>query len=297
MMVRKLKTKLSRQVCILALAAVATSCIDEKAGDCDITRTLTVRAYDNTGTELTGSEVGDVKLYVFDTGRRFTRCIDTRLGQTVSVDSPYGEDIHIVGWGNLEGGNQTYPQPIGGEPQNSLQVSLLPDTRATAYAYPPDDLFLGEITIAASEGDGDKLLPVYRQMGSMVVTVRGLKAHAGYSDNDYRIEVHETPSAIDFYGNLTGTNAGYRPQGSFVTNNSREEYYVPVFNLTPEAAGVTIEIYHDTQLIASLSTGNGGTPIAVMKGELTNVLVDFGARVSVTVSLTGWGSEQVWKEF
>lgn len=306
-MVRKLKTISSRLVCFLALVALATSCLKEDRTDCDTPRTftLTVRAYDNSGDEVAESEVKEVRLFVFDADMCLTEYIDTQVGQSVTVVVPKGEDAHVVGWGNLVGGLQNYTSPVVGMHKSDFIVSPLPDTRAVSYAQSPDDLFMGDITIEPAEQEGEKILPIYRQMGSMTVLVRGLKQYAGFSSDDYRIIVHETPSAMDFYGKFTGSMVAYRPQGSFVTNSGEEELHAPAFNLAPTDAEMYIDIYHDTQLVASVSDNTNGSKIAVSRGELTNVLIVFTGKgtledpavITVSVSLTGWGDEQVWKVF
>lgn len=282
---------------VLVLAAAATGCIKEDADDCRDTCRLTVRAYDNSGSELTQSDVSDVTLYVFDANKRFLERIDTRIGQSVSVEVAQGEDVHIVGWGNLTQADHSYTQPAVGDHLDDCLIGLKADTRAVSYYLSPADLFRGAITITAQDRDGEKLLPMYREAGSMTVIIRGLKEYAGFSDNDYTIEVGETPTTIGFDGTLTGSGAYYRPTGSFVAGGSGEEYSVPAFNMLPQTSGVQINIYHGTQLIDTVTRDSSGNAIAVEKGKLTNVLINYSAEVSVSVAVTAWGVNQVWKEF
>ncbi|NDV85046.1 FimB/Mfa2 family fimbrial subunit, partial [Bacteroides sp. 51] len=103
-----------------------------------------------------------------------------------------------------------------GRHKDYYQVSLLPLTRAMAYSLSPDDLFRGEITLDGNdESDTTIELPIYRETGSLTITVRGLTAFAGFADHNYSIQVRETPSVIDFYGDLSGDKVAYQPTSSF----------------------------------------------------------------------------------
>lgn len=281
---------------VLALALLMSGCLKENTDDCDVSHTLTVRAYDNSGVELTQGEVSDVRLFVFDAGLRFVERIDTQVGQKVTVKATGDGDMHVIGWGNLGGGQEDSATPVAGEHINNCLVSLKPAMQTSTYVLSPDDLFRGGITVPANEKSGDKILPVYRETGSMTITVRNLKTFAGYDDDNYSIAVRETYSVIDFYGKLSGDKVGYRPEGSFVANGNKVEYYAPAFNMLPEES-IRLDIYHGTQLIATVSNDSSGNPIIVQKGVLTNVLIELGAQLSVSVALTDWGNEQVWKEF
>lgn len=67
--------------------------------------------------------------------------------------------------------------------------------------------------------------------------------------------------------------------------------------MLPEPEGVTVEVYRDGQLLASVSKDKLNNPIAVNKDLLTNVVIDLSGSVSVTMSITEWGNEQMGKEF
>jgi len=286
-----------RLLCVLMLALSVTGCIKEDSDDCPVNHTFTVRAYDHAGTELGRDEVGDVSLYVFDGDLCFVERIDTHVGQNVTLQAPAGGDIHLVGWGNLGGGSQSCTQPNVGDPKDACFVSLLPHTRAGGHCLSPDDLFRGEITLTPQEQSGAKEMPIYRETGSMTITIRNLQSYAGFSDTDYSVVVRETHSALDFYGQRSGDKTAYRPAGSFVTTGGPQEYFVPSFNMIPENTGIYIDIYHGTQLIATVAADKAGNAITVEKGKLTNVLIDFRALISVSVALTDWGKYQLWKEF
>lgn len=286
-----------RLMCIMALSVAVTGCIKDDLSDCTNSFTLTVEAYDRSGATLGRDDLKDVILYVFDNDLRFVRRIDTQIGQAVTLQAEGGKDMHLVGWGNLGGGAQKYTEPNPGDHKDDCLVSLLPQSSSSNYIAPPDDLFRGEITFKNEEQHGEKELPIYREVGSLTVTVRNLKTFTGYNDNNFSIVVRDTKSTIDFYGNLAGNRVAYRPDGSFVTNNSTEDYFVPAFNMIPENKGINIDIYHGTKLIRTVSQDNFGKPFTIEKDRLTNVLIDLKTQVDVSVSLTDWGNYQVWKEF
>ncbi|NDV84980.1 FimB/Mfa2 family fimbrial subunit, partial [Bacteroides sp. 51] len=262
--------------------------------------TLTVRPYDHAGEPLSRKDVAEVVLYVFDSELCSLEKIDTHVGQTVTINAPRGKSLHIVGWGNLGGGRENCTSYEPGRHKDYYQVSLLPLTRAMAYSLSPDDLFRGEITLGdSSESNSNTTieLPIYRETGSLTITVRGLTAFAGFADHNYSIQVRETPSVIDFYGDLSGDKVAYQPTSSFTIGAAREEYYTPPFNMLPEEQGIHIDIYHGTELVTTISQDNTGQPIAIKKGQLTNVLIDLRSSLSVSMELTPWGEEKLWKEF
>ena len=298
MTVKRINQVIPALMSLLLLSVSLTGCLKDDLDDCGNTYTLTVRAYDNEGTALSRKDVQDVALYVFNCDLCYVRRIDTYVGEKVSINASKNEKLHIVAWGNLGGGKQSCTNPEVGRHKDYCDISLLPHTttRAMNYSLSPDDLFRGEITLDGAL-TSDYELPINRETASMAITVRGLTTFAGYADHDYSIQVRETPSAIDFYGNLSGSRVAYRPTGSFATNTLREEYYAPPFNLLPEEAGIHIDIYHGTELIATIRQDSTGQPIMAEKGKLTNVLIDFNVELSVSMELTPWGEEKLWKEF
>ncbi|MCD8268230.1 MAG: hypothetical protein LUD46_07025 [Parabacteroides sp.] len=203
----------------------------------------------------------------------------------------------MVCWGNLGSGLQQCSQPNSGMPKDNCHVDLLSDPHNPSYSSSPGDLFRGEKTATPQEQNDLVILPIYREVGSMTITVRNLQAFSGYTDENFSIVVGKTYSTIDFYGNHAGSKTAYQPNGSFMLNGNRNEYRVPTFNMVPEETNISLEIYHGTQKIATMSLDNGGKPINVVKGKQTNVLIELRANVSVDVELTDWRKEYLWKDF
>ena len=302
MTAKKMRDALLGLLCGMAAAVAATGCIKDDLSGCAETRHLTVRAYARQGDarELGTDEVKDVKLFLFDGDGRFLRGIDTRVGERVGVDIPPGETVRVVAWGNLGQDGQSHTQPGEGDMLGGCLVGLLRDVRSPEHSLPPADLFRGDIVLADPSGAGETALPIYREVGGMAVTVRNLKAFAGFPDDDYRVVVRGTFSGIAFDGRRSGDGASYQPVGAFSPGVNNPDHLTPPFNLIPEEeeeSGVTIDIYHGDRLVASVSCDGEGNPIMVEKGRLTNVLVDLRASVLATLSLTDWGNYVAWKEF
>lgn len=299
MTIKSIKNRVLRLLPVFAMAAVATGCgyFSDDLSDCEDNYAFTIRAYDYQGVQLGRDDVKDVTLFVFDGDSRFLSKKETNINESVSLSTSPGGVLNVVAWGNLREGNQTYTDPQPGDHIDDCFVELKALTRATLYAMSPGDLFRGMITLSREQQAGNVELPIYREVGSMTVTVRGLLDPGSTNLDDYRIEVRETYSKVDFRGNPGGARVAYKPAGSFIANNGNQDYYVPIFNMLPEPSGVAIDIYHGDTLLHTVTQDSTGNIIAVNKGRLTNVLIDFSVSLSVQVAITDWGSEHLWKEF
>lgn len=289
---------IARYLCYFAAALVMSACAKEDMSGCTFTCTFTVKAYGENNAELTSDVVSDVILYVFDKDRLFVKEIDAKIGDKVSIDYPEGDEMHVVGWGNLKGNAQERGVINVGEHISSCSnISLKPTTRAHEVCDSPDDLFSGSITALRNISERELVLPIYRKTGSMNITLLKLQDAAGFYDNDYSIVVRETFNQFDISGNVTGNRtAAYRPTAAFVYNPGLVQtvYYVHDFKLLPDDTGVVIDIYHGSTLFTTISSCNG-LPITIEEGKLTNVLIDFTGSVSVHISMTPWGEKQIWK--
>ena len=299
MMIKKTGRLLLHLLYCMTAAIMITGCIKDDLADCGNTCYLTVRAYTQSGTELGADQVQDVSLFIFDSSNRFIQNINSQVGRRIEIDAPAGEDIHIVAWGNLSHGGQTYSQPEQGDLLADCFVELQQTQRTTSYVLSPGDLFRGQITIEGDDLSGDKILPIYRQVGSMAITVHNLKEFTGFADDDYSIIVRETGSGIGFDGHVSGDRVAYLPVGTFVSNNGKEEYRVPAFSMLPEDTGMYIDIYYGAQLLVTVSQNNTGLPIKIEKDKLTNVTVSLNASTgaNVSVSVNDWGNYAGEKEF
>ncbi len=292
----KRNKQLPRLLCLLTFMTALTGCIKDDLDDCEQEYRFTVRAYDADNGEVT-TPVNEVLLYVFDDNLQFIKEIETTIGASVSVSVPRSESIHVVGWGNLKGGNQVRPTLVAGDHKDTGLVRLNAVTRTASPHGSPDDLFHGDITINAQDMRENILLPIHRKVSSLAVTVIGLKQYAGFDDDDYRIEVHETRSAIDFYGQYCGNGALYSPAGAFHTQNGKEAYRVSAFHMLPQNSGVSIDIFHRSTLVYTATTQGNGSPIIIQEGRHTDVVIDFTGSIRITVSISPWGGNQGGIEF
>ena len=287
-----------RVLCLWVFTTSFAGCIKEDLDDCEDLYSLTVRAYAyESGNELEADEVTDLSLFIFDRESRFLYKVETAIGQKVAITGPKDEDLHIVAWGNLRQGHQSYTDPQPGERLADCFVELQAQTRAETYALSPGDLFRGVITLTADNRTDDKILPIYREVGSLTVTIRNLKGFTGYNDENFHIVVRETYSRIGFDGIAAGDMMTYLPDGLFTAGSGNEDNNVPAFNLLPTELGVHIDIYHGDELITTISTDREGHPITIEKGQLTNVLIELRTNLGVSIELTDWGNNYMWKEF
>lgn len=251
---------------------------------------LTVTAYDESRAELDESQVDRVTLYLFDGALGYLYNVSARLGDTVEIESLEEGDIHIVAWGNLSGDNIVNT----GDNFGGFSIEVGGNTREAGYIPEADDIFLGSVTLGYDDQQGEKELPIYRQMGSMSITVRGVDklTRAG---EEYWFVVRDTWSRIGFDGSLSGERVSYRPGYRL----NFDEYLIGPFSIVPEEEGVEIEVYRDEELLTTVTSDSDGAPITVYRGQLTNVLIEFGGgtELSVVVSVTPWGEDQIWKEF
>lgn len=284
--------------CLAVMFTSFAGCIREDRDDCEQDFSFKVVAHDPENEQNYSDEVvSSVTLYVFDTDLRFLNQVDAQIGETVVVKVPKGNDVNVVAWGNLNG-NEHKLQPLPGELKEELYISLMQqNSRALNYCLSPDDLFIGEKRVANEDRQGEKIVDIYRAVGSMTIKLRGIKEYLGDEhEANYSVVVRQTRSAIDFNGRYIGEKtAAYRPTGTFATYNGRSELTIPAFNMIPEEEGLYIEIYHKDGLVATFPTETIDKQIVVERGKLTNILIDFG--YSIRISITDWGKYELWKDF
>ncbi|MDR0421748.1 MAG: FimB/Mfa2 family fimbrial subunit [Proteiniphilum sp.] len=286
-----------KPLCLLALAVSLTGCTDNHQDEYDALYPITVQAcVSGSNTRLESGSIKDLSLFVFDRNYRFMYKIETGTGKEITIRKPVGESLHIVTWGNLAEGAQTLTEPKPGDRPDACLVELQPRVRTSVppCAGSPGDLFRGEITLSDNERDGEKKLSIYREVGSMTVTLQNLENCPGYDDGNFRLTVHETHSMMNFKGELQGDMIAYLPAGSI----DGKRYCTPPFNMFP-GESVRISIHHGDRHIATVSADRRGEPITVERDRLTKVLIDLETASSVTadVEVAGWMRYEMEKEF
>lgn len=299
--------------CLFALPVLLAGCTkhetEEEPEEEPVPYIVNIKASDYMGGELTGDEVTEVKLFLFDGNNHFLRQVDTRVGESVSIEVP-PEGLQLVSWGNLTDGRQHYTIPTAGMHVDDCFVELLPHTlsQSTGYSLSPGTLFRGSLRLAGKLKPFDtETLTLYRQVGSLAITIRRSTGTVGYFADDFRVVVRETFNRISFAGELQGTKTGYLPEGEVVLNAGVEEYHIPSFNILPSEKKLFVDIYRGGERVVTVEQDSGGNPIQLEAGRLTNVLIDLkelpdpepGAPLAVGVSvvLTAWGEEVLWKSF
>lgn len=280
---------------LLPLLGVATSCMKEDTVACQTSIRFTVKAYDaDRATELTPATVSDVMLYVFDRNNLFVQQIATSLGTTVDIAAPADDQFSVIALGNSGGGKQTRPVFRVGDHISTASVALKTATRATAYLS-PDDLFLGSLTVLRENFFPltDRIIPIYRKTGSMTISVRGMKQYFGFADNNYSVVVNSVNQAFSLQGQHTAGDVVYSPTGAF---NAAGDFVVPLFNLLA-SSNITLDIYHGTQLLTTITSADALNLISVTEGLTTQVRLNYLGEISVTIDVKDWGSEIVDKEY
>lgn len=269
-------------------------CTNESTTDCQTTYLLNVKAYASVGGTDASADVNDVILYIFDDDDLFVEEIITTVGSTVPVSVPKGESVTIVAWGNLLDGNQTRSILNVGDPLSSGCVDLIATRTATRLCLSPGDLFHGNLTLTKDDLVGSREIPMYRKTGRMAITIKGWESYfPDVSPEDISITVSETYGSLNFRGAVQGEKVAYTPLGALNVSN---EYYVAPFNMVP-ADNITIIITAAGYAPMSVTSDSGGGIFSVVAGETTNVLLDLRVSIIVSVSMTPWGVETIWKDF
>lgn len=290
---------ITKCLCLLTAMVGMAGCAHEDTSGCATSFSIIVKAYGENNVELSSAEVNDVILYIFDEERLFVEEIETQLGTRVEVEAPTGDEIHVIAWGNLLGGNQSRCNMFAGDHISTAYITLNAATSADMHCN-PDDLFFGVNTAKKEDRASDVLIPMLRKTGSMNVTILKLKEATGYDDENFSLVVRETYNQFDVSGNVTGNRvAAYAQSGSFEYSQSlaQEAFLVSDFNLIPDLTGIAIDIYHGADLLHTVDAHSGNSPILVEEGKLTNVLIDLSGNVNVQMTMTPWGQRQVWKVF
>ncbi|MEG2856492.1 FimB/Mfa2 family fimbrial subunit [Bacteroides sp.] len=280
----------------LVTVFVMSGCTKEDLSSCaSESYTLAISAVDIEGGELTAETVKEVMLYVFDENNQYLGVhTGAQIGKKVALSYPKHEKLTIVAWGNGATGHQTMPTLTVGDNIETAFVSLIQTRAALPIAQSPDDLFYGSIILNKENLQVGNTIPIRRKTASVIITARKLKQYVSATDDDFSYVLRKSTNKLDFYGKPNGTDVSYRPEAVF--DNTRQ-FVSPIFNIFSTTTNIEIDIYHGSVLIATVVGDSDGKPFKAVEGKLLNVLIDFSSDVSVSVSVTGWGKQQIWKEF
>lgn len=269
-------------------------CTKEDMSDCQTAILLDIRAYAYVGGADVSTDVNDVILYLFDEDNQFVRQIETTTGSYVPLDILKGESVTIIAWGNLMGGHETYSVLNGGDPMDSGYVKLMNAHSAPGQSVSPDDLFHGVLTLNKSDMAAHKEISIYRKTGRMVITVKGWQSYfPDVAPDDISILIGDTYNSLSFAGVFQGDKVSYSPSGILDASNN---FYVAPFMMFPgDNLSITVNAPGYTPI--TIRQDKNGLALSVVAGETTNVLLDLRVSMSVSVDVTPWGTETIWKDF
>lgn len=275
-----------------------SGCIAENTDDCFKGIPLKV----NLPADIPQETIKDMSLYVFDDKDLLLDILPVNSMEPVTLNYPGIPTLHCVSLCNAHDGSMLVSPLKKGDPCSDGFISLKPSasTRAEQSMFTsPSDLFYGELKIennTMSSHVEDRIMDISRMTASMNITLRGLQKLTGTEDENYLLVIHETYSRMDFSGNYGGDPASYSPPMTLAANKDFEVSMCRLFPTT-NGEGITINIYHDRDLIKSVTTDGSGNPIVPIVGKTTNLLLNFESSVDVKVEVTGWGETVVWKEY
>ncbi len=279
-----------------AFTSTLGGCINEDLSDCEKVVTVTLKTSD----PADESSILDATLYAFDSEGKFVESRPTTIGQKEVFNFPTTGSYTFVGWCNTSDGKVTVTQFTSGKNINQGMVSLVgtpvTEPSVTDMYLSPGDLFQSATATQSETLKEDIVVVAFRRVASMNVTVRSLKAYAGFPDNNYSIVVGTTNTQLDFTGEYSGSNAGYFPATSF---NTSGEFATPTYNLFPSLGQTLyIKLYHANALVYQTTTNSNGTPLQAVANETLNVLIDFAlpANIDVRVVMSQWGEVHEWEK-
>lgn len=279
----------------MVAAFVLTSCTKEDLSECPASYNLTIKAFDTDNADITNTDaVKEVSLYLFDASKNYLAIQSAPIGKTVELNHPEHEQLYVVAWGNSMGGNQMMPTFKVGDKLETAFVSLNKTKASLPTVQSPDDLFYGAVELTKESQNIEKELPIRRRTSSVMITAHKLKEFASASDNDFSYILRKSTDKLDFYGKPNGTDVSYRPAAAF---DHTGQFKSPIFNILSTSTPIEIDIYHGSVLIATVIGDSKGNPFKAVEGKLLNILIDFSLEVSVTVTITDWGKQEIWKEF
>ena len=230
-------------VTLSSLFTLAGCAPHDNLADCPPPASLTVRAYsvvsDGRRVEQLG-RVREVAIFVYDENEKLLGRIDTQTDTPVPLDFPGHKKFNIAALGNSEG---DYYNVSATDGLTASRVTATPSAESTPPSALVDDLFHGVQYLELKKGYVIENIevPIFRKIGAMNITVRGLYPKPGDTADDYEFVIRETYREMDFKGNFID-GAGrmtYHAKGVFQDNG---DLFVDNFNLMPSVPGYNIGI-------------------------------------------------------
>lgn len=277
---------------LLLCGLLATGCITEDLSDCVTTYVLHAKVQATVDDDV--ADVKDVVLYIFDHNGLFVEAIDTTVGSGVPVRLSKGKSATVIAWGNLSGENQTRPAPDVGDPLAMCSINLITASRVGESCRSPDDLFYGALTLTQNDMAGNKDIFIYRRTGKMAIIIKGWESYFPDAEStDLSVVVDGSYGSLNFSGVAHGEKISFSPRGEV---NGANEYDIKPFGMF-QCDSLSISVAAQGYPSITVDRDDQGRHIGIIAGGISNVLLDLRFSVRVSVVLTGWRTETVWKDF
>lgn len=281
-----------------------SGCIKENLDNCLVFPSVRVVTVSPEGT--TPANADDIKnlvLYIFDEEGRFLNTMPATLNKTIELDFPQENKLNIVAIANVQTDNETITDFIEGDliTNGSINLKKLQDYLTNVIYVSPSDLFLGQVDVVNNRQSGKTtILEIKRIVSSMTIKIRGLKEYIQATDNNFKVVVETQYNKVDFYAVPSGSNTNYLLEdATLIWVNNISQYEIPSFNLlsSPEGTEVKIRIYHNDTLIDVISTDQEGNPLIAYNGIQSEIRINYGGSIIITLISAKWGEILIWKDF
>jgi hypothetical protein len=297
--------------CLFGVFLLMQSCVRESMGDCT-TYEGTLRILLPDGNDITSdSTVGTIGVYQFESDG-FVRQVPWEKDTVVAIGVETAKSLALVAWGNLQPDTlQVLPPSVGDSPE-SARVSLR--KKADGYQFPAPDLFYGryekgvETTRHSPSGSGEVQpdvaptrgaqtqafsLVMERKVSALSVRIFHPAEHFGGTSGNLRLLVRGTCASLNFRGEPMDGTAVYAPSLQAVAG--ADEWSTSLFRIfpTPANGGMSLELYHNDELVLTVTVDDEGNLLQAVPGKEIYVTVDFRySRLYVGVEVKPWGSTE-----
>lgn len=276
---------------MVSMILLLSGCIAENLEDCPQPFSLTVRALDASGRDITSEgDVQEVILFTFDeTGKCLAKQLlnadEVKARKQIYVKHLGPKKLTFVAWGNPTAADIERLKSV----QRIEEVSM-PLTVRDGYGEFPPDLFSGRLDRDQTYGGLDEghsaTIDIYRRTCQVTVTVLGYGTwlrQQGYETDPFdpadpaaRILLGTSPSAYRPVDTLEGDPVTYRLSGTL--DSATDDYHTGTFRVYPGAdpkEPFHLDFYVGDTLVESFTIDSVGTPIIPEPGKNLNILIDF----------------------
>ena len=264
---------------LLAVWLLLTTACSKKEEPVDNGKKLKVSFDCSSGSQA--DAIREIEVFVFDDQERLLGRTGTLVDGTIVLDYPQTSTLHCIAWGNSKDSDLEYSSL---KPGDSLEKgyltlkSLSPVRAGETFSNTPPDLFWGAIQIdntLTTDNRQSLKMDMQPTTASIHITIDGLPETTGTEDGDYAVVVSDPAGRIDFSDNYSGKTC-HRLTGAFDTE---KDYIIPAFRLFPTVGGegLDFDVFHDGELLKSITQTSDGKPIIPVPGKELTLLIKFDA--------------------